>query len=151
MHIERNLVAGSVAAITGHLNVAILFYGRECIGCIGLPKFDLYDVGFQIVQNQIAVDDSLQLFKQGIAFLGVVRADLALLLVAVNGDGGLAQTTLLLFNVGGELGTVLLKIRAQADVVSGARVATKGGVEVMRHIFAFNFHIYQFLLYVICI
>ena len=141
MNVEGDLIARGVAAIAGYLDVAFLAYSREGTRRPAFPELDLHDVGFQVVQHQVAVDDGLQLFKQRITLFGVVGADLALLLVAVDGDRGLAQDVVLLFHVGRELRTVFLKVRAQANV-AGLALAVLGevGVQVVGHVFAFQFH-----------
>nr|DAK93781.1 MAG TPA: hypothetical protein [Caudoviricetes sp.] len=138
--VERDLVAGGVAAVAGDLDVAFLAYCGEGAGGLLVPELDLHDVGFQRVQNQITVDDGLQLRKQGIVLLGVIGADLALLLVVVDGHGRLAQDVVLLLHIRGELGRILLQILAQADVVGRACLRTKGGVEVVGHVLSFDSH-----------
>ena len=131
-------VAGGVAAVAGDLDVALLAHSRERAAGFLAPELDLDDVGLQVVQYQVAVDDRLQLFKQRVALLGIVGADLALFLVAVDGYRSLTQDVALLLHVGGELRAVLLEVGTQADVAG--RLGVEGGVQVVRHIFAFDFH-----------
>lgn len=97
MHVERNLITSGVAAVAADLDVALFPHRRERAAALGVPQLDFHDVGFQIIQNQIVVDNALQLLKQRVAFLGVVRADLALLLVAVDADSLVAENVGFLF------------------------------------------------------
>lgn len=48
--IERDLVAGGVAAVAADFNVAFLFHGGVRTGRFGFPQFDLHNVGFQVIQ-----------------------------------------------------------------------------------------------------
>ena len=107
-------------------------------GRVLAPELDLDDVGFQVVQYQVAVDDLLQFFKQRVALLGVVGTDLTLLLVAVDDHRRLAQDVGLFLNVGSQFGGVLFQVLPQAGVVGLA--LAKGGVQVVGHVFSFNFH-----------
>ena len=140
MHVERNLITSGVAAVAADLDVALFPHRRERAAALGVPQLDFHDVGFQIIQNQIVVDNALQLLKQRVAFLGVVRADLALLLVAVDADSLVAENVGFLFDVGGQLRGVFLQIFAQPHIAGRAIICGKSCIQIMRHIFAFDFH-----------
>ena len=139
MHVERDLVAGGVAAVADDLDVAFLAHCGVRPRRIFVPELDLDDVGFQVIQHQITVDDGLQTLKQRVARLGVVGADLALFLVAVDRNRRLTDDIRLFLHVRGQLGGVFLQIAAQAGVAGVA--AAKGGVQVVGHVLAFNFHV----------
>ena len=108
--IERDLVAGGVAAVADDLDIAFLAHCGVRPRRILVPELDLDDVGFQVIQHQIAVDDGLQTLKQRVARLGVVGADLALLLVAVDGHRRFAHDVAFLFNIGRKLRAVLFQV-----------------------------------------
>ena len=151
MNIERDLVASGVAAVARDLDVALLAHSGESAGCLLVPELDLHNVGFEVVKNHVSINDGLQLFKQGVALFGVVGADFALLLVAVDRHGRVTENVLLFLDIGTQLGGILLQIFAKAYILGGAlTVVCKMGIQIVRHVFAFDLHS-QFLLYVICI
>ncbi len=136
MDVEGDLVAGGVAAVADDLDVAFLLHGRVGAGAFLAPELDLHDVGLQVVQHQVPVQDGLELFKQRVVLHGIVGGHLALLLVAVDDHRGLAQDVLLLFHIGGHFGGILLQVAAQAAVA--VRLGAEGRVEVVGHVFAFD-------------
>ena len=110
MHIEGDLVAGRIAAVADDLDVAFLAHGRVGARRVLAPQLDLHNVGLEVVQHKISVNDGLQLFKQRVALLGIVGADLALLLVAVDGHRRFAHDVAFLFNIGRKLRAVLFQV-----------------------------------------
>ena len=138
MHIEGDLVAGRIAAVADDLDVAFLAHGRVSARRVLAPQLDLHNVGLEVVQHKISVNDGLQLFKQRVALLGIIGADLALLLVAVDDHRGLAEDVGLFLDIGRQLRGVFLQILPQTGVA--CLTAAKGGVQVVGHVSAFNFH-----------
>ena len=141
MHIKGDLVASGIAAIADDLNVAFLLDGRVGVGGCFAPELNLHNVGFQVIQRQVTVDNGLQLFKQRVVFLGIIGCPFALFLVAVDRDRSLAQDIIFLFHIGGKFRGIFFQVVAQAAIAGGT--GTKRRVQKVRHIFALNLQMYH--------
>ena len=61
-------------------------------------------------------------------------------MVAVDADSLVAENVCFLFDVGGQFRGVFLQIFAQPHIAGRAIICGKGCIQIMRHVFAFDFH-----------
>ena len=62
MDVEGDLIAGCIAAVAHDLDITFLFDSRVSPRRSLAPEFDFDNVGFEIVEHEISVNNLLQLF-----------------------------------------------------------------------------------------
>ena len=99
---------------------------------------DFHNVGLQVIQQQVAVDDLLQFLKQRAVLVGVVRLHRAGLVVAGDLDALLAEDVVGGIDLGVHLGAVLFQVLAETLIRSRSSRLAETRVQKMRHVFAFD-------------